>query len=335
MRQNFRSKVPGESQLANLTALDTIPSQEISSLNDRPFIVAAIPAYNEERTIAKLVLQAKKYSDKVVVCDDGSTDSTSEIATELGADVIRHEKNLGYGAAIRSLFRRARELGADVTVTLDGDGQHEPSEIPLLAQPILSGQADVVIGSRFLVPPQNGGMPRYRRVGIDVITKLASIASSLRLSDAQSGFRAYGIKALNELVLSEEGMSLSVEVLLETRRHNLEVVEVPSVCYYENPGKTSTQNPLRHGLGVLVSLLRLVVEEKPLMLLGVPGAALLLVGIGFGAWMLRIYTSEGHVVTNIALASIAFILIGLVAVFAAITLYSIGRLMKRATSLRS
>jgi len=321
--------------LANLTSLDAIPSQEISAFKERPFIVAAIPAYNEERTIAKLVLQAKKYSDKVVVCDDGSTDSTSEIAAELGADVIRHEKNLGYGAAIRSLFRRARELGADVTVTLDGDGQHEPSEIPLLAEPILRGQADVVIGSRFLGPPQNGGMPRYRRIGIDVITKLASVASSLRLSDAQSGFRAYGIKALNELVLSEEGMSLSVEVLLETKRHNLEVVEVPSVCNYEDLGRTSTQNPLRHGFGVLASLLRLVVEEKPLALLGVPGTALLLIGIGFGAWMLRIYASEGHVVTNIALASIAFILIGLVAVFASITLYSIGRLMKRATSLRS
>lgn len=321
--------------MADVTTLDTATSHELPFLGQKPFVVAAIPAYNEERTIARLVLQARKYADKVIVCDDGSTDSTLEIAKELGADVIKHDNNLGYGAAIRSLFRRAREVGADVTITLDGDGQHEPEEIPFLAKPVLEGRADVVIGSRFLGHPTNNGMPRYRRIGIDVITKLASVASNHRLSDAQSGFRAYSLKALNELVLSEEGMSLSVEILMETKKLNLRVLEVPSACNYDNLGRTSTQNPVKHGVGVLVSLLRLVVEEKPLALLGLPGVIIMSIGIGFGAWMLQIYTAEGHVVTNIALASIAFILIGLVAIFASITLYSIDRLMKRASGLRS
>ena len=97
----------------------------------KPLVVVGIPAFNEEKTIAKGVLQVRKYVDWVVVCDDGSTDMTAEIAERLGADVVRHEKNLGYGVTLKSLFRRAQELGADLMVTLDGDGQHNPAEIPV------------------------------------------------------------------------------------------------------------------------------------------------------------------------------------------------------------
>ncbi|MFQ5759231.1 MAG: glycosyltransferase family 2 protein, partial [Candidatus Bathyarchaeia archaeon] len=106
---------------------------------DRPFVVAAIPAYDEEKTIARVVLQAQRYVDRVVVCDDGSRDLTAKIAEKLGAEVIRHERNMGYGASIQSLFRKARELNADVMITLDGDGQHNSGEIPMLVEPVLEG----------------------------------------------------------------------------------------------------------------------------------------------------------------------------------------------------
>ena len=106
------------------------------------FVVVGIPAFNEEKTIARVVLQAQKNADKVVVCDDGSTDLTSEIAERLEAEVVRHEQNLGYGAAVQSLFRRARELGADVLVTVDADGQHNPDEIPSVVKLLLDGDAD-------------------------------------------------------------------------------------------------------------------------------------------------------------------------------------------------
>ena len=89
---------------------------------DRPFVVVAIPAFNVEKSIAKVVLEAQKYVDVVVVCDDGSEDFTGEIAERLGADVVRHERNLGEGAALRSLFDAGRKISADVLVTLDADG---------------------------------------------------------------------------------------------------------------------------------------------------------------------------------------------------------------------
>ncbi len=128
-----------------------IEAIEIGALTKtKPFVVVGIPAFNEEQTIARVILDAQKFAGKVVVCDDGSTDYTAKIAEGLGADVVRHEKNGGYGASIKSLFMRAHELNADVFVTLDADGQHEPNEIPCVIKPIVEGAADVVIGSRFV-----------------------------------------------------------------------------------------------------------------------------------------------------------------------------------------
>jgi len=294
----------------------------------RPLVVAAIPAYNEEKTIARVVLQALRHVDKVVVCDDGSSDLTGDIAERVGADLVRHEKKLGYGAAIQSLFKWAKRANADIMVTLDGDGQHDPNEIPVLAEPVLEGKADIVIGSRFLGDAEKNGMPRYRRLGIKVITKLTGAASSNRLSDAQSGFRVYGRKALEDLRLFEDGMGVSVEALMNARKQGLTVAEVPAGCNYSGV-EPSTRSPLRHGMSVVMSIVRLVVEDKPLWFLGLPGVVSLLVGVLFGVWMLQIYALEHRIVTNIALASMTFILIGLFALFTAITLYAISRLAQK------
>ena len=296
----------------------------------KPLVVAAIPAYNVEKTIAKVVLETSKFVDDVIVCDDGSADLTAEIAEHLGAYVVRHERNLGYGAAIQSLFKKARELNADVLVTLDGDGQHNPSEIPMLVEPVLEEKADVAVGSRFLGGlDKKNHVPRYRRLGIKTITGLASAASNSGLSDAQCGFWVYGRKALEGLSLFENGMGVSVEVLMEAKKQDLTVVEVPTGCTYSGLERTSTQGALRHGTSVIMSLVRLVVEESPLMYLGLPGVASLLIGMIFGVWMLQIYAVEHQITTNIALASIAFLLIGLFAVSTAITLYAISRLVQK------
>jgi len=295
-----------------------------------PLIIACIPAFNEEKTIARVVLQAQRHVDRVIVCDDGSTDLTGEIARRLGAQVIRHEKNLGYGAAVQSLFRKARELGADVMIILDGDGQHDPGQIPALLQPILKEDADIAVGSRFLTVEHNSeGMPFYRRLGVKAITKLTGAAVNSNLTDAQHGFRAYGRKALEGLRLSEGGMGVSVEILLKAREQGLRVVEVPVSCNYRGL-ETSTDGPLGHGVGVVMSIVRLVVEERPLLFLGAPGVVSLLVGVLFGVWMLEIYAAEHYIVTNIALASVGFVMIGLFSIFTAITLYAIARLTQKA-----
>jgi len=171
-------------------------------------------------------------------------------------------------------------------------------------------------------------MPRYRRLGIKVITKLAGAASDEGVSDAQSGFRVYGRRALEDLRLFEDGMGVSVEALMEAKKQGLTVAEVPAGCNYHGL-EPSTRSPLRHGISVIMSIVRLVVEDKPLLFLGLPGLISLLVGMGFGVWMLQIYALERRIVTNIALASMAFILIGLFAGFTAITLYAISRMTQK------
>ncbi|MCK4482382.1 glycosyltransferase family 2 protein [Candidatus Bathyarchaeota archaeon] len=295
----------------------------------KPFVVVGIPAYNEEKTIAKVVLQAQKYADKVVVCDDGSTDCTAEIAERLGADVVRHECNQGYGAAIQCLFKRARELGADVLVTLDADGQHVPSEIPNVVKPIIDGVADVVIGSRLVDKRLAYTMPWYRRAGVKFITKIVNNTSRHSVKDAQSGFRAYNRRCIETLPIFENGMGVSVEILINARKQGLRVQEVSATCNYDEDVENSTHNPISHGADVIMSLVKLLVEDKPLMLLGIPGIIFLMGGAAFGIWMLQIYASEHRIVTNIALASVAFILIGFFALSTAITLYAISRLAEK------
>ena len=180
---------------------------------EKPFVVVCIPAFNEERTIGGVVVRALRYVDRVVVCDDGSGDLTGEIAGGLGAVVVRHERNREYGAAMRSSFQEALRLGADIVVTLDGDGKHDPGEIPRLVDRLGEGDVGVVIGSRFL---EGGGSdaPGWREAGIRLITGLAS-NGEMEVTDAQSGFRAYSRGALESLVLTEEGMGVSTEILVK------------------------------------------------------------------------------------------------------------------------
>lgn len=294
-------------------------------------LVVGIPAHNEEKSIAKVIMNAKKYADKVVVCDDGSSDFTGPIAEALGAEVIRHEENCGYGAALQSLFERARDLEADILVTLDADGQHRPEEIPSLVKPLLQGKADVAIGSRFLRgkrKDKESVKSWYRRLGIKLITNASNATSKFGLEDAQSGFRAYNHQALKALSTLEDGMGASVEILLQARTQGLRVKEVSATCNYD--GVENSKNSVRHGASVLMTLLKLVVEDRPLVYLGLPGILSLVLGIFFGAWMLRSYAMEQRIITNQALAAMAFVLIGFFFLSTAITLYAIKRVTKRA-----
>jgi glycosyltransferase involved in cell wall biosynthesis len=290
-------------------------------------IVAGIPAYNEEKTIAKVILLAQKHVDAVVVCDDGSQDMTADIAQRLGAIVIKHESNLGYGAAIRSILEKAKSLNASLLLTLDADGQHDATDIPKLVQPIIDSKADVVIGSRFL--HKGSQMPLYRRFGVKVLTKMTNGGNNgNHITDAQCGLRAYNQKAIESLVLDEDGMGISAETLMKANALGLVITEVPVEVSYEGL-ETSTQNPLKHGLGVISTIIRLIVEERPLTYLGIPGAILLAVGGFFALWTLQLLAAERRIVTNVALASLAFTMIGIFCVFTAITLYAILRATKR------
>ena len=143
-------------------------------------IIIGIPAYNEEKNIASIILKLKKITENIIVCNDGSSDLTGQIAEKMGAIVINHPKNLGYGAADKSIFIKSKELDSDVLVTFDADGQHRIEDIKEVLEPIYKNEADIVIGSRFL--GQNGdNVPAYRKAGIKAITSVANLSTEKKL----------------------------------------------------------------------------------------------------------------------------------------------------------
>ena len=245
------------------------------------FIVAGMPMYNEEETIGTVVTMALKYVDAVICIDDGSSDSSARIAEKCGAIVIRHRVNRGYGGALKSLFIKAKEINADALVVLDSDGQHETSDIPKLLEPIISGQADFTIGSRFI----NGGggtdMPAYRRLGIKVITAASNLSSDLGIKDTQSGFRAFSRSAIERLRFDSEGMELSLEMLEDAHDKNLRIQEIPTIIRYDVP-KGSNFTAVSHGFTVLSWALLSLSQKKPLLVLGIPGLGLLATGAAMG-----------------------------------------------------
>jgi len=213
---------------------------------NRPKVVVAVPCFNVEPYIKEVVSKASRYADQVIVVDDGSEDRTAEVARAAGALVISHGTNRGYGEAIKSCFEAAKTNAADVLVILDGDGQHNPDEIPKLLAPILKGEADLIIGSRFLTNEVN--MPRYRKFGIGVITFLWNFGSKVKVSDAQSGFRAYSKKIFEPFPLSKKGMSISIEILEKARRKGFVIKETSISCLY-TPSRLN-RKATKHGLSV-------------------------------------------------------------------------------------
>ena len=230
-----------------------MPQLSQSSQKIRPKVVAAIPCFNTEYFIGDVVSTAKNYVDHVIVIDDGSHDGTSGIAKAAGALVIRHEVNRGVGEATKSCFEAARANAADILITLDGDGQHNPDEIPQILAPIVKGEADLVIGSRFL--GDSSSMPKYRKFGIDTITWLFNFGSKLKLSDTQSCFRAYGKQALDSFGITERGFGFSVQLLIQAKQRGLIITEAPISCIYHQ--SSHSLNPVVHGLGVALTVIKL------------------------------------------------------------------------------
>ena len=282
-------------------------------------ITVGIPAYNEEKNIAKIIVDLKKVADQILVCNDGSTDSTAEIAESLGAIVIKHPKNLGYGSAIRSIFLKSREINAEVLVTIDADGQHKIEDVKKVIKPIVDGQADISIGSRFLEEGDNA--PKYRKLGINIITKVTNSSLSEKITDAQSGFRAYNNKVLQSLTPSDSGMGISTEILIKSSSLGLKIAEVPTEIQYE--GETSSQNPISHGTGVLISTLKYISIERPLVFYGIPSFIFFIIGLTFTFFAVQYYTEIGRLNTNLTLIAGGTLLIGVVLVVTTILLYSL------------
>ena len=283
-------------------------------------IIVGIPAFNEEKNIAVLIIQLKKIADKIIVCNDGSTDLTSKIAEGLGATVINHAKNLGYGAAIRSIFLKSKDLGGDILVTFDADGQHRIEDINRVINPIINGESDLVIGSRFLDESAKE-VPQYRKAGIKLITKITNATIKKQLTDSQSGFRAYSKKVLNELNPSELGMGISTEILIKASAKNFRISEVPIKITYD--GNTSTHNPISHGSSVLLSTIKFTSIEHPLKFYGIPSMIFFAIGLFFVYFSTQYYAEIGRLNTNLTLVAAGTMLIAVVLLITSILLYSL------------
>jgi glycosyltransferase involved in cell wall biosynthesis len=282
-------------------------------------ITIGIPAFNEEQNIGKIIITLKKITQDIIVCDDGSSDLTREIAEGLGAKVISHTKNMGYGEAIKSIFNEAKKKESDILVTFDADGQHRPEDIMSITKPIIDQQAEVVIGSRFLKNETN--MPKYREIGVKILTKVTNMSIKENLTDSQSGLRAYQKKVLQNINLTDSGMGISTEILIKSHQKEFRIVEVPiQILYGKN---TSTHNPVSHGTSVLLSTIKYTSIQHPLKFYGIPAVIFLLVGMSFMIWTFQIYAEETRVITNIVLVGIGTLLLGAVLMISAILLYSL------------
>ena len=286
--------------------------------------IAAMPAYNEAHIIAEVIKGCKKYVDRVVVVDDGSTDNTLDIAESLGAYVVRHETNIGYGAALRNCFETARHLGASAMVIIDSDGQHDPSEIPKLLEPLKNG-FDLVIGSRF-VNGNGKNVPIYRKFGMKVLDVATYVAGGLNVTDSQSGFRAYGKRAIENIHLYDTDMSAGSEILIQAGDYNLKFTEVEIHCRYDLDN-CSSEHPFIHGPRVLFRILKDMEYRRPLYYFAFPGMIMASTGFLMGLKFLQVYYMGGYLRFGPTLLMVMLTIIGAFMVFTGIILHAISRMI--------
>ena len=212
-------------------------------------IVAIIPAYNEEHALPDVIQKTLPHVDKILIVNDGSDDKTAEVAIEMGVDVINHSTNLGKGEALKSGFKAINDNS--IIITIDGDGQHNPDEIPNLIKPIIEDGADLVNGSRYL----NGSdknTPAYRRLGQKVLDIATNISAGIKVTDSQSGFRAFSSRSKSVFRFKDTGFGIESEMLVDAAEAGLKIVEVPITVRYDVD--SSTKDPITHGVGVLLKI---------------------------------------------------------------------------------
>lgn len=285
-------------------------------------VVAVIPAYNEDRFIGSVVLKIRPFVDRCIVVDDGSKDQTAHVAREAGAEVIVHAVNKGKAGALQTGFVRALELGAEAVVILDADGQHSPEEVPGVVAPVLAGEADMVIGSRF--QGKKSDIPVWRQAGQHALTLVTNVASGVRSSDSQSGFRAFRGDALSTLRITGQGFAIESELQFWAREQSLRVVEAPISVVYAEKAK---RNPVQQALQVLNGVLSLVSQSRPLLFFGASGLLIALLGLSFWYRTVQTYNLTRELDFVPVVLGTLFIVLGVLATFEGITLHTMRRMM--------
>ena len=284
-------------------------------------LIVFIPAYNEERTVGSAVLLAREYGE-VFVIDDGSDDRTAEIAREAGANVIVHKKNTGYGAAMKSALAAARKMDAGAFVFMDADGQHDASEIPVVAAPVLDGEADLCQGSRFL--GKFVSAPVGRREGVAFINKLTSAHNGKMEVDAQCGFRAISKKAAERIKIGADGYAGCAEMATSAQHASLRVVEVPvHVKYF-----SERNNPFQQGAGLVDYVAGQVIRKNPLALFAGMGAVLLVISALMGVFVVDTFYTKHELATGSAFLTVFFGIAGMIMVLIGLNLYTLKKVLE-------
>lgn len=225
-------------------------------------IIAVLPAYNAARTLERTVADIpREWIDDLILVDDASSDETVTIARKLGIPTIVHPRNRGYGGNQKTCYAAALERGADVVIMVHPDHQYDPKLIPLLLRPILDGRADVVFGSRMMIPEnaRRGGMPWWKFLGNRMLTILANARLGIKLTEYHSGFRAYSRSVLESLPLQEnsDGFVFDTEIILQILQRGFRIAEVPiATRYFPEASSVGFRKSVTYGLAILKRLRR-------------------------------------------------------------------------------
>jgi hypothetical protein len=298
---------------------------------DDPTIVVGIPAYNAADSIGRVVDRAATYADEIIVVDDGSRDETADRAREAGAVVVVHERNRGYGGALKTLFRQAADRRAKHLVVIDADGQHDPSDIPTLIETQTRQNTDIVIGSRY-VGERKTKIPLVRSLGLAVINNLTNASlGKLRPSgfirDTQSGYRSYSLYAARSLAadpLIGDNMGASTDILHHAHRNRLSVSEVETTISYDVEN-ASSQGSVSHGLDLLQNIFWTIEYGKPLLILGLPGGLITLLGVTLTIQLLAQTAQTGTLVSIRLVPPILFAIGGVLLCIAAVMMQVLNR----------
>lgn len=311
------------SLLTTGTALAAAPEAqtEVSCRHDvaATGLIALIAAYNEARFIGSVVISARRHVETVIVVNDGSQDETSAIARSAGAVVIDLPENRGKSMAIQQGLEAALSYpNARGIVLLDGDGQHDPTEILAIVEPILHEGADIVVGSRF--KEIRSAIPWWRQIGQHGLTWATNVASGVALSDSQSGFRALSVDAARSLTFRGRGFSVESEMQFAAREYGLTIQEVPISCVYAEPPK---RNPVSHGMQVLDGILKMVLQMRPLFFFGILAAVVLVSGFLLGLRVVTTFQSSAQLAVGTGLLTVMLIIMGSIFLSTGFTLHSI------------
>jgi len=295
-----------------------------------PVVMAIIPAYNESASIGKIVSETSKHVSSVIVVDDGSSDNTAEVAASMNARVVRNRYKNGKGAALKRGLIECLKYNPDIVITLDGDGQHDPAEIPKLLEPIENEEADIVIGSRYQRTSYvNLEIPRYRRIGLSFIDFMNRNLINSKIKDTQSGFRVYTKDVIRMMSnYSSTGFGVETEQLAKAELYGLRIVEVPVTIRYKGL-KTSKQSPFLHGMRIVSTILDIAVEKRPLLFFGLSGVILMIGSIITTVIVAQLYTKTTYFSIPLTLVALGFVLLGFMLVLISLVLHELKRIPER------